>query len=206
MQHGSLKLQKNASTVQLKSSSLMPFLGKSLSSTKSREKDISRTIVSEIVPVFPCMLASDRSNNFEVICWEFVTPFLVQVHWSESVGAQPHVIAYYRVFLFSEAIINTSEGSTQAKTAKRESVFSGSRQTTSYLRPIHWCGPSCRRLLSIYSLDIYIPHFQRGQMDPSRQYWIFAGGHWAGTTLMWIRSKIILPDKARLLEGLNPWA
>jgi hypothetical protein len=40
------------STVQLKSGSLMPFLGKFLSSTKSKEKDISRTIVSEIVPVF----------------------------------------------------------------------------------------------------------------------------------------------------------
>ena len=59
---------KIASTVQLKCGSLMPLLGKSLSSIKSREKDISRTKVSEIVPVFPCMLASDTFNNFEVVC------------------------------------------------------------------------------------------------------------------------------------------
>ena len=147
----------SSSSVQLKSGSLMPLLGKSLSSIKSREKDISRTIVSKIVPVFPCMLASDTSNNFEVVCWEFVNAISRpdSLIW-ERRGAQPHVIAYYRVFLFSEAIINTSEGSTQAKPAKRECVFSGSRQTTSYLRPIHWCGPSRRRLLSIYSLETSI--------------------------------------------------
>jgi len=149
-------------------------LGKSLSSTKSKEKDISLTIVLDTVfvfqisyPYFRACLPAIRLTIFRSSAESLSRHFSSRFTDLRASGRSRMLLPIIGCSFSPKPSLTLQRVQCKQNGPNERVFFSGSRQTTSYLRPIHWCGPSRRRLLSIYSLETSI--FLTWQMDPSRQ-------------------------------------